>query len=134
MGLINTIHRKPIHSLRFYNGSDCADYDSESLNLFCCSGADNYVSLFDLRTKSEPCLLIGHVNTGLEVGIAISPCKQYISSGSEDRSAYIWDIRSTKIVQRLKGFKEVTNDVAWNPAFPQLCVAGNEGHIKFFNS
>ena len=76
--------------------------------------------------------MLGHVNTALELGAAISPCKQFIASGSEDKSAYIWDIRTGNIMQRLKGFKEVTNDVAWNPLFPQICVAGNEGHIKFF--
>lgn len=131
---IQTIHRKPIHTLRFYTGSDFADIDQDSLNIFCCSSSDNYVSLYDIRTNQNPCLLVGHVNTALEVGASISPCRMYIASGSEDRSAYVWDLRTAKVLHRLKGFKEITSDVAWNPAFPQICVAGNEGHIKFFQT
>lgn len=130
---IPTIHRKPIHTLRFFTGSDFGDTDNESLNLFLTCSADNYIRLFDLRVATEPVLFLGHVNTALELGASISPCKQFIASGSEDKSAYIWDIKTCKPLQRLKGFKDVTNDTAWNPAFQQICVAGNEGRIKFFS-
>lgn len=130
--LIGTVHRKPIHTLRFYMGSEFADVESEALNMFCCAAPDNFISLFDIRTGDQACVLSGHINTAMELGVAISPCKQYIASGSEDRSAYVWDLRMQRVLQRLKGFRDFTNDVAWNPASPGLCVAGNEGCVKFF--
>jgi WD40 repeat protein len=130
---IPTVHRKMIHNLRFFSSSDYSEADSESFNLFLTCSSDNFVRLFDLRVADDPLVFVGHTNTALELGASISPCRNYIASGSEDRSAYVWDLRTTKVLSRLKGFRDVTNDVAWNPLFQQVCVAGNDGRIKFFS-
>ena len=130
--MIPTVHRKMIHTLRFFHSSDYTEGSSESCNLFLTCSSDNYLRLFDLRVATEPVLYLGHKNTALELGASFSPCLQYVASGSEDRSAYIWDLRTSKVLSRLKGFRDATNDVTWNPAFQQVCVAGNDGRLRFF--
>lgn len=45
--------------------------------------------MHDVRDPNSCEELTGHVNTALEIGANISPCRRYIASGSEDRSAYI---------------------------------------------
>ena len=42
----------------------------------------------------------GHVNRQQPVGAAFSPCMRYIASGSEDKLAYLFDIRSGTYVER----------------------------------
>lgn len=130
--MIPTVHRKMIHTLRFFHSSDYTEGSSESCNLFLTCSSDNYLRLFDLRVATDPVLYLGHKNTALELGASFSPCLQYVASGSEDRSAYIWDLRTCKVLSRLKGFRDATNDVTWNPAFQQVCVAGNDGRLRFF--
>ncbi|CAG9318912.1 unnamed protein product [Blepharisma stoltei] len=130
---IPTIHRKPINTIRFYNGSDYIEPNYDFFNIFLTGACDNYLNLYDIRTPNESIgCFVGHLNTGLNLGACVSPCMRYVASGSEDKSAYIWDIRTMRVLQRLRGFRENTNDIAWNPMHPQICVADNEGHIKFF--
>lgn len=109
---IPTNHRKPIHTIRFYTGSDYVEPDHDGFNLFLTAACDNLINIYDIRSSQPVGSLLGHTNTGLSLGANISPCMRYIASGSEDRSAYIWDTRTNQIIQRLRGFRENTNDVA----------------------
>jgi WD40 repeat protein len=126
-------HRRPLHSLRLYESS-CfiAESDADWYNLFLTAASDNTVKIFDLRQQQEAACLMGHTNTGLSLGAAISPCGRFVASGSEDRAVYIWDIRSTHVLDKLRGFKETVSDVAFNPATTQLCAGSFEGCVRFF--
>mmetsp|Transcript_33999 Transcript_33999/g.59250 ORF Transcript_33999/g.59250 Transcript_33999/m.59250 type:complete len:446 (+) Transcript_33999:919-2256(+) len=126
-------HRRPMHSLRLFESSQfIPETDADWYNLFLTAAPDNTIKLFDLRHQQEVMCLSGHVNTGLNLGAAISPCGRFIASGSEDRAAYIWDIRSTNILEKLRGFRETVGDVAFNPATTQLVAGSLDGCIRFF--
>lgn len=131
---IQSVHRKNISTLDFYKGSDYMDPLPESYNTFITGAPDNFIQIHDIRAPEGAITLTGHTNSALDVGAQLSPCLRYAASGSEDKSCYVWDIRTGGVLERLRGFKEVTTAVAWNPLHPQLCVSDNEGHIKFFKS
>lgn len=126
-------HRRPLHTLRLYESSVfIPETEADWYNLFLTAAPDNSVKIFDLRHQQEVACLMGHVNTGLNLGASISPCGRFIASGSEDRAVYIWDIRSTRVLEKLRGFKETVSDIAFNPAITQLCAGSFEGCIRFF--
>ena len=131
---IETPHRKFMHTLKFFKGSDYTEICSDAQNLFITAAADSTMLLYDIRNGSPVMGFEGHTNSALELGGDISPCRNYIAGGSEDRSAYIWDVRTGNVLERLKGFREATTDLAWSPLYPQLCVASNDGQVKFYRS
>ena len=67
------------------------------------------------------------------VQASFSPCMRYIASGSEDRAAFLYDIRRGTALAKLQGHHtDVVSCVAWNPLYPQLATASYDGHIHFF--
>lgn len=128
-------HKKQPHTLKFYRATDyLQNPDTEQYNIFLTAAADNSIILHDIRAPGEELTLSGHVNTALELGADISPCQRYVISGSEDRSAYVWDVRTGKVLDRLRGFREAASDVTFNPAYPQVAIASINGQIRFFRS
>jgi WD40 repeat protein len=128
-------HKKQPHTLKFYRSTDyLQNPDTEQYNIFLTAAADNSIILHDIRAPGEELTLSGHVNTALELGADISPCQRYVISGSEDRSAYVWDVRTGKVLDRLRGFREAASDVTFNPAYPQVAIASINGQIRFFRS
>lgn len=128
-------HKKQPHTLKFYRSTEyISSPDTEQFNIFLTAAADNSVILHDIRAPAEDLVLTGHVNTALELGADISPCQRYVISGSEDRSAYVWDVRTGKVLDRLRGFREAASDVTFNPAYPQVAVGSINGQIRFFRS
>lgn len=64
--------------------------------------------------------------------IAFSPCLRYLSTGSEDKSARIIDIRTGKELVKLLGHKDVVTSVAFNPLTAQLATCSYDGQVKFY--
>ena len=56
-----------------------------------------------------------------------------MATGSEDKSAYIYDIRTGSVLKKLSGHSEAVSDVSWHPVHPQLVTACIDGHLRFFN-
>ena len=44
----------------------------------------------------------GHANRQHAVGVAFSPCMRFLATGSEDKSAYLYDTRMGTILHRLR--------------------------------
>ena len=89
--------------------------------------------------------LVEHSNRRERIGLAFSPCMRYLATGSEDRIAYIYDLRNDGPVhttlqsdgdagweqgaaprtRRLHG--DVVSSVAFDPLRPRLATAGCAG-------
>ncbi|KAI9206394.1 uncharacterized protein BJ171DRAFT_473401 [Polychytrium aggregatum] len=57
---------------------------------------------------------------------------RYVVSGSDDGYAFIWDKRSTRLVQLLAGDSEVVNVIQGHPHAPVIAVSGIDSTIKIF--
>lgn len=71
----------------------------------------------------------------MPVGLAFSPCMRYLATGSEDKAAYVYDLRTCAMLARLRppGAKaEVVTDVAFHPVKPQLVVGCMDGRLHWY--
>ncbi len=57
---------------------------------------------------------------------------RYVATGSEDKAAVIYDIRTGRALSRLTGQRDVVKCVAFNPLFPQLAAGSYDGTVKFY--
>lgn len=59
---------------------------------------------------------------------------RYLASGSEDKAACIYDLRSTTLLHKLRqqGQADVVADVAFHPYKPWLVVGLMNGHLQWY--
>lgn len=101
-------------------------------NVFLTTAPDNAIMMWDLRQASCVLRYSQHVNRREAVQVNFSPCMRYFATGSEDRSARIYDITAGKEVQRLVGHKDVVSAVVFNPLFAQVATGSYDGTVKFY--
>jgi WD40 repeat protein len=102
-------------------------------NTFLTSAIDNSIQLWDLRSPhTVMALSAAHVNKRECVTCDLSPCLRYVATGSEDRAAVIYDVRTGRMLSRITGHKDVVSCVAFNPLFPQLAAGCYDGSVKFY--
>ena len=62
---------------------------------------------------------------------------RYLATGSEDKSAYLYDVRQGAVVVRLREGKppplDVVSDVAFHPSRPQLVTTSHDGRARFYS-
>ena len=61
-----------------------------------------------------------HFNQALSVSATFSPCGRFIATGSEDKTAYVYDIRSSSPLHKLKGHSDVVGTLAYHPLTPMV--------------
>ena len=109
-------------------------HPAESYDLLLSAATDGVVALWDLRSCQRVCRFQGHTARVHPVGVEFSPCLRYVAVGSEDRSAYLYDVRmgSGTYLSKLPGHPDVVTDVAFNPLHPQLATACADGRVRAF--
>ena len=78
---------------------------STLLCLYCCRCISRFAS---------------HLNQAHSVSAIFSPCGRFIATGSEDKAAYIYDIRSSAPLHKLKGHSDVVGTLAYHPLTPTV--------------
>ncbi len=141
---ISDAHGKSVHAIAMNapsafspSAGAAGEQILEHAQLFATSAADSCVKLWDVRASSrEGCVrrFSGHVNRSAPVRASFSPCGRFLATGSEDNRAYIFDIRSGQILDKLAGATDVVCDVAFNPLHPQIVTAGYDGRIRFYGT
>ena len=103
--------------------------------MFATAAMDNIITLWDLRQSSPICRYSDHSNRRESVRCEFSPCLKFLSTGSEDNSCYIYDIRrsSGKDVIKISNVgRDCVTAVAFHPQQPQMCTSSLDGKIKFY--
>lgn len=126
-------HSRPAHTIHQNEGSMFVSHPPNAYDLFLTAAVGDGIKLWDLRTNRCVRRYDGHVNRSQPVGVAISPCARFIATGSEDRSAYLYDIRGNTFCHRLTGHTDVVSSVVFNPAQPQLVTASLDGRLRFYS-
>nr|XP_054606120.1 WD repeat-containing protein 27 isoform X2 [Nothobranchius furzeri] len=125
-------HSRATHCITQNKGSAFTGQTPESYNLFLSSAITDGVKLWDLRTLRCVRRYENHVNRCHPCSSAFSPCGRFIVCGSEDKCAYIYDIRSSTYLHRLQRHSDTVLSVAFNPATPELLTGTLDGKLRLF--
>ncbi|KAM8945528.1 WD repeat-containing protein 27 [Pelodytes ibericus] len=127
VALIPDVHSRAVHQICQNTGSAFSTQQPEAYNLFVTTAIGDGLKLWDIRSLRCVRRFEGHVNRCQPCGVDISPCGRFIASGSEDRCAYIYEMRSSTYLQKLSGHTDSVISVAFNPSSAQT-VRGMELH------
>ncbi|KAM9808777.1 WD repeat-containing protein 27 [Syngnathus typhle] len=126
-------HSRAVHCITQNKGSMFSTQAPESYNLFVTSAITDGLKMWDLRTLRCVRRYDNHVNRCHSCSSAISPCGRFIACGSEDKCAYVYDIRSSSYLHKLQRHSETVLSVTFNPATPQLLTGTLDGKISLFD-
>ena len=130
---IDSGHDRSIHCIALPSPSVHCALPQVAYNVFATAATDNVISLWDLRTPRSISRLTSHVNRREKCQCTFSPCLRYLSTGSEDNAARIFDIRGGKEIAKLSGqHRDVVSSVAYHPVHPQLVTASYDGGVKCY--
>lgn len=144
-------HSKAIHRLVLYDYSHSTFTDSfkpsflssdtpfSPTNVFLSAATDSTILLWDLRVKDPVGHMNAHVARTFGVGACFSPCMRYVATGSEDKCAYMYDLRVGKhggsVVKKIRTVganADVVSDVCFHPTKNRVYLASLNGSISAY--
>ncbi|KAF1324609.1 G-protein beta wd-40 repeats containing protein, partial [Globisporangium splendens] len=131
--LISDAHARAAHTIALPKASCFTSHLSNFYDLLLSSALNSTIHLWDIRADNCVMRFGEHVNRVHPLGVAFSPCMRYIATGSEDRTAYLHDIRTGRCLRKLTGHTDVVTCVAFNPLYPQLATSSYDGTIRFYS-
>lgn len=129
---LEDVHSRPVNCIAQNKGSRYITQPSQAYDLFLTCAVADGVKLWDLRTKRCVSRFTAHKNPSLPLPAAFSPCARYISVGSEDRCAYVYDVRSPAPLHKLSGHSDVVSAMSYHPSRVMLATGTLSGEIKYF--
>ncbi|XP_041881101.1 WD repeat-containing protein 27 [Corvus kubaryi] len=130
--VIPEAHVRSVHQICQNKGSSFSTQQPEAYNLFMTTAAGDGIKLWDLRTLRCERRFEGHSSRCHPCGIAVSPCGRFIASGSDDKYAYIYEMRSSTFLHKLGRHTESVINVSFSPSSPQLTTATLDGKLRLF--
>ncbi|XP_031958277.1 WD repeat-containing protein 27 [Corvus moneduloides] len=130
--VIPEAHVRSVHQICQNKGSSFSTQQPEAYNLFMTTAAGDGIKLWDLRTLRCERRFEGHSSRCHPCGIAMSPCGRFIASGSDDKYAYIYEMRSSTFLHKLGRHTESVINVSFSPSSPQLTTATSDGKLRLF--
>ena len=127
-------HARPAHAIvQSAESSLYVSHAKEAYELFATASQDSTAKLWDVRSCRCVRTFTGHKSGQIASNIAFSPCMRYLASGSEDKSAFLYDLRMGTVLHRIRGVHgDAVMDVAFNPLYPQLATACLDGRVHFY--
>ncbi|GLC47410.1 hypothetical protein PLESTB_001960900 [Pleodorina starrii] len=138
LAAVQEAHQRPVGCVaQAGTASLFVNHPREAYELFATSAPDNTVKLWDVRTPQR-CVraFAGHKNSQLpSLAVSFSPCLRFLGVGSEDKQAYLYDIRQGVVGHKVgRGAAgEAVSGVAFNPLHPQMALACLDGKVHFFS-
>lgn len=130
--IMTDVHTRPAHVICQNEGSTFVSHPPSAYDLFVTAAAGDCIKLWDLRADRCVRRYEGHQNRTYTCGLDLSPCGRYLATGSEDKTAYIFDLRSGTYCSKLGGHNDTVSDVAFHPLYPQLVTATLDGKVRLF--
>lgn len=133
--LFNRIMSRQILDIYRHGYDDISDDEDFDLEALAILRENSNISSFDtdigvVKPRSK---FTGHCNieTVKDVGF-YGIHDEYIMSGSDRGHLFIWDKKTTKIVQILRADEDVVNVAKGHPFLPYLAVSGIDSTVKIF--
>ncbi|XP_051667099.1 WD repeat-containing protein 27 isoform X2 [Manacus candei] len=126
--VIPEVHTRSVHQIYQNKGSSFSTQQPEAYNLFMTTAAGDGIKLWDLRTLRCERRFEGHSSRCYPCGIAVSPCGRFIASGSDDKYAYIYEMRSSTFLHKLGRHTESVINVTFSPSSPQFNLLRKKFH------
>ncbi|CAM0908465.1 unnamed protein product [Alopecurus aequalis] len=106
-----------------------------NINAFAISCVDHRVELWDLDSSESTYSVTGHHDqvNGLDF-FSREDQQQYLITGSNDKTAKIWDIQTMTCVHTLEGFMSPVMSVFGHPNLPILITGTEDGIIHLWSS
>ncbi|XP_054018449.1 WD repeat-containing protein 27 [Dryobates pubescens] len=130
--VIPEVHTRSVYQICQNKGSSFSTQQPEAYNLFMTTAPGDGIKLWDLRTLKCERRFEGHSNRCYPCGIAVSPCGRFIASGSDDKHAYLYEMRSSTFLHKLDGHTDSVINVTFSPSSPQLTTATLDGKLQLF--
>ena len=130
---ISGAHERNISCIALPQASVHVPLPQSAYNVFATSAPDNVIMMWDVRSPSCVGRYTDHVNRREKIQCSLSPCMRYIATGSEDRTARIFDIVSGREMCKLSGMhRDVVSSAAFHPIHPQLVTSSYDGTLRSF--
>ena len=129
-------HQRVVHRIIMPSPQPSMNLDASSYKIFASMAADGFVKLWDMRALNRPALaLSGHEHRREQlISGSFSPCLRFLSVGSEDGKACLFDLRqaSSSLHRLTPGSRDTVSSVKFNPASSQIITGSFSGEIKFY--
>lgn len=104
---------------------------NRSGNLMLSSSKDNSNRLWDIRMHKAVRRFKGHQNTSKNlIRASFGPNEMFVTSGSEDGFAYVWDVDTTDVVTKLGPTIGTVYGVVWNGRQSLLASYSHDGIVS----
>ncbi|KAG2486748.1 hypothetical protein HYH03_014550, partial [Edaphochlamys debaryana] len=130
-------HQRPVGCVaQAGTASLFVSHPREAYELFATSAPDGAVKLWDVR-QTQRCVraFAGHKNSQLpSLAVSFSPCLRFLGAGSEDKQAYLYDIRQGVVAHKVGrgSVSDAVTGVAFSPLYPQMALACLDGKVHFY--
>lgn len=103
--------------------------------IFATASTDSCVKLWDPRTSQCAGRFASHVNRQQSIGVSQSPCGTFLAVGSENKLAYLYDVRKPggTFLQRFQGHTDIVSHAVFHPRKPYIATASFDGRVRFFH-
>ena len=133
-------HSKSVHCVAIAgDGVTNAHVPQHVYNLFASMAVGDAIKLWDTRLTGPIGCFLGHVNRSCPyTKVSFSPCARFIAASSEDKSVYIFDIRSPqRPLQRIPSqpsnepcrINDTTTAITFDTKIPTLFIGTLQGTI-----
>jgi len=113
---INEAHSYSMHQIC----QNTSQFNQNSYDLFLTNSVGDGVKMWDLRTKQCVNHFDAHINRCLPTKVSFSPDSNYVAIGSEDRSAFVYDLRFDRPIQKYGTFSDSVTSSQFNPCGSQV--------------
>ncbi|XP_067119578.1 WD repeat-containing protein 27-like [Centruroides vittatus] len=107
---IADIHNKPIYQISLNQGSPYVNQSSIMYDIYATAALTDGIKLWDLRTNQCIRYFKEHPNRYYACNINFSSCGEYLISGGEDNCLYIYELRTSRIIQKVTGFTDIVSN------------------------
>ena len=95
------------------------------------AGGDRQIRIYNFATGELVRVLTGHTRN--ISALAFSPDSTLLVSGSQDRSAILWDVERARQLKRLEGHKDEVAPVAFTPDGKRLITASLDRTLRLWS-
>ncbi|GAB1606184.1 WD repeat-containing protein 27-like [Argonauta hians] len=132
--LITNVHPTVPYCLAMNSGSSYLSLPPNAYDLVLTAALKDPVKLWDIRSGKCVRKFEQHCNRAYTCRATFSPCGRYVLAGSEECTAYLYNIGEGVCYTKLKRHYDIVTDIAYNPFLPRLSTSTLNGHVYSFSS